>query len=288
MTHARADILGGMLKHLFAIGLLAATLVSACGTLEPSATDLVRGASAKMQTTKSVHIDGTGSFGIKAGMSMSFDFKLSGDVELPNKSRMELQMSLLGQNLDVEMLSVDGKAYAKDPLTGTWTESSQSKSSSAIPPSLLGDPMSSFDLSKVANVVEVDRPIIDGQKTRHLRYTADPQKLADAMKQAAGATQLPAMTPTAAGEVWIRVDDGLVARQSVKVTLEMDNASSLFGLPGASAAATGTKGSFEMAFDFTFSKYGEPIPTITAPPVASPRIPTLPPVRSTPVPTPTR
>ena len=278
-----------MLKVRLAAALLVASFIGACGTLEPSATDLVRGASAKMQATKSVHIEGTGSLGIKAGMSMSFDFKLSGDVEMPDKSRMELQMSLLGQNLDVEMVSVDGKAYAKDPITGTWTESSQTKSSSAIPSSLMGDPMSNFDLSKVANVVEVDRPVVDGKKTRHLRYTADPQKLTDAMKQAAGSSQLPAMTPTAVGEVWIRVDDGQVVRQSVKVTMEMDNATSLFGaLPGASAAPASAKGSFEMSFDFTFSRHGEPIPAITAPPIANPRFPTLPPVRITPHASPTR
>ena len=251
----------------FAVAVLATLLVGACGSLEQSPTDLVRGASAKMQSTKSVHVEGTGSFGIKAGMSMSFDFKLSGDVEMPDKSRMSLQMSLFGQNLSVEMLSVDGKAYAKDPTTGVWTEASQSKSSSSVPPSLLGDPMSSFDLSKVASVVEVDRPVVDGKTTRHLRYTADPAKLADAMRQAAGSAKTPALTPTAVGEVWIRVDDGQIVRQSVKVTLDIDNAPSLFGaLPGTSAAPSATKGSLEMAYDFTFSKHGQPIPAITAPP----------------------
>lgn len=256
-----------MVKMRFAAAILATLLVGACGSLEQSPTDLVRGASAKMQSAKSVHVEGTGSFGIKAGMSLSFDFKLVGDVEMPDKSRMSLQTSLLGQNLSVEMLSVGGKAYAKDPITGVWTEASQGKSTSSIPPSLLGDPMGSFDLSKVANVVEVDRPVIDGNATRHLRYTADPAKLADAMKQAAGSAKTSATTPTAVGEVWIRVDDGQIVRQSVKVTLEMDNATSFFGaLPGASAAPNATKGSFEMAFDFAFSNYGEPIPAITAPP----------------------
>ena len=263
----RDRILRGMVKMRVAAAILATLLVGACGSLEQSPTDLVRGASAKMQSAKSVHVEGTGSFGIKAGLSLSFDFKLVGDVEMPDKSRMSLQSSALGQNLSVEMLTVGGKAYAKDPLTGVWTEASQGKSSSAIPPSLLGDPMGNLDLSKVSNVVEIDRPVIDGKTTRHIRYTADPAKLADAMKQAAGSSKTPATTPTAVGEIWIRVDDGQIVRQSVKVTLEMDGTSSLFGaLPRQSAAPSATNASVEMAFDFMFSKYGEPIPAITAPP----------------------
>jgi hypothetical protein len=253
---------------------LAALSLSGCGVLEPSAADLVRGASAKMQSTKSVHIDGTGSMGIRGGFSMSFDFKLVGDIELPDRSRMNLQMGLFGQSLDVEMLTVGGKAYAKDPVTGKWSESSTGKSSSSTPPFFITDPGSTLDLSKVAGVVEVDRPVVDGQKTRHLRYTPDPATLADSIRKsagAAGASSLPMSDPTMVGEVWIRVDDGQIVRQLVKVTLEIDDlGASLFGaLPGASTApapTTAAKGSFEMTFDFTFSRHGQPIPAITAPP----------------------
>jgi hypothetical protein len=248
-------------------------LLSACGTLEPSATDLVRGASAKMQTTKSVHIDGTGSLGIKGGFSMSFDFTLTGDLEMPDRSRMKLEMALFGQSLDVEMLTLDGKAYAKDPVTGTWSEASTGTSSSSLPPFFITDPASTLDLSKVSGVVEVDRPLVDGQKTRHLRYTADPAKLADSIRKSAGASALPGANPTMVGEVWIR-DDGQIVRQSMKVTLEIEDfTASLFGaLPGASTAPApkpAAKGSFEMAFDFTFSKHGQPIPAITRPPLST-------------------
>lgn len=277
----------GMLKKTFALGVLFAMLAGACGVLEPSAADLVRGASAKMQSAKSVHVEGTGSFGMKAGLSMSFDFKLAGDLELPDRSRMKMQMSLFGQDLSVETLTVDGKAYAKDPLSGAWTESSSSGKSTQVPPSLITDPLGSFDLSKVANVVEVDRPVVNGQKTRHFQYTADNAKLADAMRQAAGSSQLPKVTPTATGEVWIGVDDGRVVRQTATASLELDSAPSLFGsLGGASASPATTKASFQFTMDFTFSNYGQPIPAITAPPVAPRSAPTLAPSRSaTPQPT---
>src|SRR6185503_952201 len=81
---ARGPYPRGMSIVRAAVVAFAALSLAGCGALEPSATDLVRGASAKMQTAKSLHIEGTGTFGIKGGMSMSFDFKLVGDVELPD------------------------------------------------------------------------------------------------------------------------------------------------------------------------------------------------------------
>jgi len=260
------------MKKIFATSVLLAVLLNACGALEPSATDLVRGASAKMQSAKSVHVEGTGSFGMKAGLSMSIDFKLSGDLELPDRSRMKMQMNLLGSDLALEMLTVDGKAYAKDPLTNTWSEASKTKTSStSVPPSLITDPIGTFDLGKVANVVEIDRPVVDGQKTRHLKYTVDNAKLTDAMRQAAGGSPAPSVQPTTTGEVWIRVDDGRVVRQTATATLEFDGAPSLFGSLGGTSTSPSvktptTKASFTFSMDFTFSNYDQPIPAITAPP----------------------
>lgn len=262
------------LKVRVIVAALTLLVAAGCGILEPNATDLVRGASAKMQSAKSVHIEGTGTFGMKAGLSMSLDFKLSGDLELPDKSRMTMQMDLLGSKLSVEMLTVDGKAYAKDPLTGVWTDASKTKSSSStsLPPSLITDPVGTFDLSKVANVVEIDRPVVDGQKTRHLKYTVDNAKLTDAMRQAAGGSPAPSVQPTTTGEVWIRVDDGRVVRQTATATMEFDGAPSLFGsftVAGASPGVTktpATKASFTFSMDFAFSNYDQPIPAITAPP----------------------
>jgi hypothetical protein len=268
---ALARILRDM-KKIYATGIFLAFLMSACGSLEQSPTDLVRGASAKMQSAKSVHVEGTGSFGMKAGLSMSLDFKISGDLELPDKSRMKMQLNLFGSDLAVEMLTVGGKAYAKDPVTGAWAESSKTKTSStSVPSSLVTDPLGTFDLSKVSNVVEIDRPVVDGQKTRHLKYTVDSAKLTDAMRQAAGGSPAPQVTPTTTGEVWIRVDDGRVVRQTATATMEFDGAPSLFGSLTTSSASPSTKtattkASFTFSMDFAFSNYDQPIPAITAPP----------------------
>ena len=222
-----------------------------------------------MQSAKTVHFDGTGSFALKGDFSMSFDMKLTGDIELPDRSRTTMQTSLVGQNLVVKTITVGGKAYASDPKTGLWTEAA-AKSGASLTSVLPTDPLGSLDLSGIAGVVEVDRAEVAGRKTRHLHYTADPTKLLGAMQKAAGSSPLPFSNPTGSGDLWIRVDDGQIVRQAVKISLDIGDLSSLIPsgqIPGATPG--GGKSTFEMGFDMRFSHHGEPVPEITAPPVSS-------------------
>jgi len=55
-----------------------------CGRvpLEPSPSGLLQRASANLKTANTTHIDGTGTFALKDGMSLWFDFKIGGDAEV--------------------------------------------------------------------------------------------------------------------------------------------------------------------------------------------------------------
>jgi hypothetical protein len=126
------------------------------------------------------------------------------------------------------------------------------------------DPLGQIDLTAVATVTEIDRPEIDGRKTRHLSYVVDQSKLLEKMKGSPTGA-VPALSASSAigeGEVWIRTDDSQIVRQLVKVSIDMDGG---LGIPGASPTAGSS--TLEMSFDLKFSHIGEPIsPTITAPP----------------------
>jgi len=66
-------------------------------------------------------------------------------------------------------------------------------------------------------VVEVDRPEIDGRKTRHLRYQANTAKMLEDMRKAAGTSMESISNAQGTGELWIRIDDSQIVRQLVKV-----------------------------------------------------------------------
>src|SRR5438309_11949943 len=168
------------------LGCLAA-LAIACGQpavlAEPSPTELLQKASTNLKDAKTAHIAGTGSFAISSGLNISFDFKLNGDVEIPDKSRLSTEMSLLGQTLSVDTITIGGRTFSKG-LTGSgWTESAANDPQGAVL-----DPLGQTDLSTVSTVTEVDRPQVDGRNTRPLSYTIDQAKLAEKMKSSQSGT----------------------------------------------------------------------------------------------------
>ena len=244
------------ISALFAL----AALLIGCSR-EPSASELTAKGVANLRSAKTAHLDGTGSIALKSqgGFSFSFEFKLSGDAELPNKARMNVQMALLGMSFNVDTIVLDGKEYTKDATTGKWTEGSGKSSISGVM-----DPLGNIDMSFIHDVVEVDRPEIDGRKTRHLRYQADTTKMVDGLRATSSASTPTVTNAQGTGELWIRIDDAQIVRQLVTVSVDVDGLAG-FDLPGA--ASNVGKSSLAMSLDMRFSHHGEPVPQITAPPV---------------------
>jgi hypothetical protein len=238
---------------------LLAVLLVACSP-EPTASQLTAKGVANLTSAKTVHLDGTAAIALKGqgGFSLAFEFKLSGDAELPNKARMNVQMALMGMAFDVETIMLDGKEYTKDAATGRWSEGSGDS-----PVNSLMNPLGNVDMSLIRDVVEVDRPEVDGRKTRHLRYQADTTKMIDGLRESAGASSQTVANANGTGELWIRIDDSQIVRQLVKLTMDVDG---LAGLLPASASNIG-KASVEMSLDMRFSNHGGAVPQITAPPV---------------------
>ena len=238
---------------------LVALLLIACSP-EPTASQLTAKGVANLTSAKTVHLDGTGSLALKGqnAFSFAFEFKLSGDAELPNKARMNVQMALMGMAFNVDTITLDGKEYTKDAATGKWSEGSGES-----PVNSLMDPLGNIEASLIRNVVEVDRPEVDGRKTRHLRYQADTTKMIEEMRKSAGATSQIVSNPQGTGELWIRIDDSQIVRQLVRLSMDVDG---LAGFLPASASNVG-KASVEMSLDMRFSNHGGAVPQITAPPV---------------------
>src|SRR5438445_10616701 len=140
-----------------AVFALAPCSVRACGAVaslvEPSPGDLLQKASANLKTAKTTHIDGTGSFALKDGMSVSFDFKMAGDAEVPDKARLSMQMTLLGQSLSVDTISIGVRTFTKDLQGDTWTEATSTDPTS----SGMLDPLGQTDLSGALRFSELDR-----------------------------------------------------------------------------------------------------------------------------------
>jgi len=130
-----------------------ASLAMACGSAgtlaEPTPGELLQKASANLTNAKTAHMEGTGTFALTSGLSFSFDFKLNGDVEMPDKSRLTTQMSLLGQSLSVDTITVDGRTFSKGLMGGDWTETAANDPQGAVL-----DPLGQTDLTAVTSVTD--------------------------------------------------------------------------------------------------------------------------------------
>ena len=233
------------------VGLVLLAL-TACSFSEPSASEFAALGAANLNSARTTHIEGTGRFAMKGASATSFEFRLSGEAELPDKSRMRMQISAPGASLVLETISVGGRSYTRDPASGKWTESAGGTAINAT----------AVDLSAIRDVVEMDRPTIDGRRTRHLRYYTDSSTLLEALRLPGAAQMPPVNGMRGSGELWIRVDDSQIVRQSITVSFETVAPPAL----GAVRSNPGRSTTFEMTIDMRFTRHGEPVVTISPPP----------------------
>jgi len=227
---------------------------------EPTASELATKAIANLRSAQSAHLEGTGSMAMKTGQAIqfSYDFTVSGDAVLPHNSRTNMKMVVNGASLSIDTITVGGKDYARAAGSGAWIE----PASGASPINSILGQLSSMDGPLVRNVVEVDRPEIDGRKTRHLRYEGDATMLFQEVLEATRTSSVSVTNPQSVGELWIRVDDTQIVRQLMTASIDYDGVD--VQLAGISRIIG--KASMNMSIDLRFSRHGEAIPQITAPP----------------------
>ena len=87
-----------------------AGLLVACAP-EPTASALTATGITNLKNAKTVQLDGSGSIALKAqsGLSFAFDFTLSGNAEPPDRARMSVQLTVLGNDFTVETIAIAGK-----------------------------------------------------------------------------------------------------------------------------------------------------------------------------------
>lgn len=249
-----------------------AALLVACApatTPEPDATELAAKGIANLMSAQTVHVEGTfrlESVQLATGSKNVITAEMTGDSELPDSTRTHVRILVYGIHFETDTITVAGRAYAKDAhLQPQWHEASRAAVRSVVIDRMLYR-------RGIHDVVEIDRPQIDGQVTRHLRYRADPadaKEMTDLMslglpRYATSDAQI--STPQGTGELWIRIDDSQIVRQLVNMsfTVELPPATAR---PGASPTAE--KEVTELSLDLRLSRHGVLIPEITAPPIGS-------------------
>jgi hypothetical protein len=215
--------------------------------------------------------------------TLTVTFTGTGEAQFPDRFHAVVNAALGGVSVKTEEVVAAGKAYIKNPGTGSWIVVSGSAG--------LSDELSQPDPLSLTQVLDAAKTIkdlgdttLDGVAVHHYRIVLDPGKLS------AKLSSLPAMkdNPQAQAmfsqvlqhgsmtlEVWFGTDDHLVRQIHAVSSVSMD----LLQLLGALGAGRGTEGlpgfgisglsgttQVTTIFDISYHDFNAPV-TVTVPTV---------------------
>lgn len=181
-----------------------------------------------------------GQSGAAAG-SISLDMSGTGEAQFPDRYHAVINVKMSGLSLATEVVVANGKAYVKNPLSGTW----QVSSSAGITGQLSQpDPLSYEQLLKnVKSIKDLGDTTLNGTAVHHYQLVPDKDKLIAALDQATvknpqalAAIKQVLDSGTMTVEVWFGKDDHLVRRVGTDADYTID-LNQLMGSLGAGAAS---------------------------------------------------
>jgi hypothetical protein len=249
-----------------ALGATVCAASLACALLEPAPADLLRQSADNFRALTSYHSVAVAQLVIRDGETIGYE--LMTDVERPEKWRSVVTSSVGAVSDSTELVLIGAHTYWHRPQEG-WLEQ---ETDPAVDRSGGGGLMRTItNPSKMRELVEVDdRQQVDGQPTRHLRYTVEPTEIGNFVFGTAGLQVVPSPLASAMVEVWIRTLDRHVARlrYSLVLVVEGDLETALGG-----GAPKGDRATLEYQLDETYTRRNQPPDTPIVGPVSATLIP---------------
>ena len=206
----------------------------------PSPAQIIQSAVAATEAAGTLHFELEGEIKVPAGgTETSIPVSFVGDMQMPDRLRGKLTLSVAFLTLEVESIVIGDTSYTTDPLTQEWKVAPGLASALPSPLDLLSE-----NLSALEDVELVGVESLDGQLVFHIRGTAPEGSL--------GGNAL-------GFDVWIDLDDMLVRQAAVEGQVSLE------GL-GGELESVGISGMAKVAVTIVFSGHGEPV-EINAPAV---------------------
>jgi hypothetical protein len=193
---------------------------------------------------------------VKMTMAAEGDFEMVGTSPEDANMSMEMTMSLLGQTVEMDMITISGESWTREAGKG-WEK---------MPPGsvnatggLGGDPAAALRyLEQAKNLEKLNDEKVDGVDCHHYSYEMDADALytPEMLSQLTGDAQLTDaqardMLESAElkGEVWVGKEDLFPRRQLIDTTFDIS------GLPGLEGVTV----KYDMQIDMRFSQINEPV-----------------------------
>jgi len=203
----------------------------------------------------------TQGFKVKIELDAQGEIEMKGFTPQDANMRLEMNMSMLGQEVKMEMVALNGEYWMREGA-GSWQNVPAEQANLAG--SLGSDPTSALRyLENAKNVKKLKDEKVDGVDCYHFGFTMDADALgtAEMVGQLTGGGQLTEdqankilETAVLEGEVWAAKTDLLPRRQTMHMTFDIS------GLPGLGD----TPVKYDMQVEIKYTQINEPV-TIQAP-----------------------
>ena len=188
-----------------------ASAVSASGGGPPllSAADVLRAVSAASAEAGSGHYESVVSSEVDGGESfVSVEIRMSGDFQLPDRESALVDFDMGPFSMRIEMVSVGGDVYVRDPLSGAWGLESSASGLESVPGGMSGLLLSGGLQEDIFqdSVRLVGGELLDGDPVYHLAGGAPPGFRGGLSSGAELSVE------SASVEYWVGAEDFLVRR----------------------------------------------------------------------------
>ncbi|NIS81221.1 MAG: PhnD/SsuA/transferrin family substrate-binding protein [Anaerolineales bacterium] len=195
-----------------------------------SAAEVFEASMIALEQAETYHFDMDMRLGVEdEEFGMAFPFKFVGDFQFPDNMVAIMSMTLMGLEINLEMISLDGMMYATNPETGEWEVESESVS-----------PMDPALTARIDRIDKLDFEVVtietlEGIEVYHLMGTIPAEEVSEMV----GELRI---------DYWIGVEDSLPRKITLEGEVESED---LTGL------TEGALGFFEMTMTILLSDFGK-------------------------------
>lgn len=211
---ALKQIIGFTLITLFLVGCGGITVEpTAKPTIPPSPTPLspkaiLESAVTAMEELESYHFEMVIRMTIVIeGADVETPLTLTGDFKAPDRLQGELTMDLLGQTIEMEIITIGGISYLKEPTSDEWQTTTET-ASPFTPEDFVG--LEPDDIANMQDLLLLEENVLDGEPVYHLEGKLSTEFMESVLGEAEGEIKV---------DYWIGVEDGWIRQANVEMEL---------------------------------------------------------------------
>jgi hypothetical protein len=144
---------------------------------------------------------------VTEGATVETPLTFTGDFKAPDRLQGELTMDLLGQTIEMEVITIGGISYIKDPTSDEWQTTTET-TSPFTPEDFVG--LEPDDIANMEDLKLLGESVLGGAPVYHLEGKLTTEVMENVLGEAEGEIKV---------EYWIGLEDGWIRQANIEMEL---------------------------------------------------------------------